>query len=88
MIATDQTHVPTGQFREASAEALPHADQAFDLVFMGLLLHQTDEPLQALREARRVVYKRVAIDDWRYEVDAFRPLACTWLVNDPSSLSG
>jgi len=73
MIAAAQSYVPAGQFREASAEALPYPDEAFDLVFMGLLLHESDEPLQALREARRVTRVRVGVLEWRYEDGDFGP---------------
>ncbi len=40
MIAAAQRFVPEGDFREASAEALPYPDNSFDLVFLGLLLHE------------------------------------------------
>jgi len=33
---------------------MPFPDGAFDLVFMGLLLHEADDNLAALREAQRV----------------------------------
>ena len=47
MIAAAQRFVPEGDFREASAEALPYPDNSFDLVFLGLLLHESDEPGKA-----------------------------------------
>lgn len=73
MVVAAEAYVPTGYFRQATAEALPYRDQAFDLVFMGLLLHETDEPLQALREARRVTRDRVGVLEWRYEDETFGP---------------
>jgi ubiquinone/menaquinone biosynthesis C-methylase UbiE len=73
MIAAVQAYVPAGQFREAPAEALPYPDEAFDLVFMGLLLHESDEPLQAVREARRVTRHRVSILEWPYQDGSFGP---------------
>jgi len=61
MIAVARQFVPEGDFREATAEALPYPDASFDLVFFGLLLHESDEPLKALQEARRVSRQRVCI---------------------------
>jgi ubiquinone/menaquinone biosynthesis C-methylase UbiE len=53
-------------FKKGSAEALPYAAAAFDLVFLGHVLHETDDPLAALNEARRVARIRVAILEWPY----------------------
>jgi len=43
MLPAARAYVPVGNFRESTAEALPFADAAFDLAFMGLLLHESDE---------------------------------------------
>jgi ubiquinone/menaquinone biosynthesis C-methylase UbiE len=66
MLPLAQEYVPDGEFRLARAESLPFPDASFDLVFMGLLLHETDDRIQALREARRVARARVAIFEWPY----------------------
>jgi ubiquinone/menaquinone biosynthesis C-methylase UbiE len=39
---------------------------AFDLAFLGLVLHETDDALAALMEARRVSRFRVGILEWAY----------------------
>ena len=65
--------VPSGQFREGIAESLPFAENEFDLVFMGLVLHETDDLLKALQEARRVIKQRLAILEWPYEANEFGP---------------
>ncbi len=57
-------HVPKAQFQEGRAEALPFDDASFGLVFLGHVLHETDDPVAALREARRVARVRVAILEW------------------------
>ena len=46
--------VPSGEFEVAPAEALPFEDGVFDLAFLGHVLHETDDALKALSEARRV----------------------------------
>jgi len=58
--------VPGAQFQEAPAEKIPLADHSFDLVFLGHVLHETDSPLKALKEARRVAGSRVVILEWPY----------------------
>ena len=65
MLAAARTHVP--------AEQLPFPDGSFDLVFMGLVLHETDSLATALHEARRVTRQRAAILEWRYQDEAFGP---------------
>jgi ubiquinone/menaquinone biosynthesis C-methylase UbiE len=58
--------VPAVRFIEAAAENLPFPDKSFDLAFLGLVLHETDDPLAALKELRRVSRLRVAIVEWPY----------------------
>jgi ubiquinone/menaquinone biosynthesis C-methylase UbiE len=67
MLAAARQFVPKGIFREGTAEALPYLDGSYDLVFLGLVLHETDETLKALKEARRVARSRVAILEWPYQ---------------------
>jgi ubiquinone/menaquinone biosynthesis C-methylase UbiE len=73
MITAAQGYVPRGEFREAVAEALPYPDASFDLVFFGLVLHEADEPLKALQEARRITRQRVCILEWPYPEGEFGP---------------
>jgi ubiquinone/menaquinone biosynthesis C-methylase UbiE len=73
MLPAARQFVPQGNFQEASAELLPFPDVMFDLVFMGLVLHESDEPLKALQEARRVARKRVCILEWPYLQSEFGP---------------
>jgi ubiquinone/menaquinone biosynthesis C-methylase UbiE len=71
MLPAARTYVPAGDFREATAEELPFVDATFDLIFMGLLLHESDERLQVLSEARRVARTRVCILEWAYREEDF-----------------
>ena len=65
--------MPEGTFFEARAEALPCDDGAYDLVFLGQLLHEVEDPLLVLKEARRVGRLRVAVLEWPYREDQQGP---------------
>jgi ubiquinone/menaquinone biosynthesis C-methylase UbiE len=73
MLPAAQQFVPLGTFQEGVAEKLPFLDRAFDLVFMGLLLHEVDDLLAAMSEAYRVTDKRLAILEWPDEEQSFGP---------------
>jgi ubiquinone/menaquinone biosynthesis C-methylase UbiE len=59
-------YAPQATFRQAPAEAIPFMDRSFDLVFLGHVLHETDERLRALQEARRVARGRAVVLEWPY----------------------
>lgn len=73
MLKAASLYVPSGIFQEGIAEKLPFQDGVFDLVFMGLLLHETDDVLAALREAHRVAFKRLVVLEWPEEEQPFGP---------------
>jgi len=73
MIAAARQFVPQGDFRESTAEELPYPNASFDLVFFGLVLHESDEPLKVLQDARRVTRQRVGILEWPYQAGEFGP---------------
>ncbi len=73
MLAAARQLVPQVTFREGLAESLPYPDDAFDLVFHGMVFHETDDRLQALKEAARVARQRVALLEWPYEMGEFGP---------------
>lgn len=73
MVAAARTHVPHGKFRLASAESLPFEAGSFDVVFLGLVLHEADDASRALAEARRVARQRVAVLEWPYRNDEHGP---------------
>jgi ubiquinone/menaquinone biosynthesis C-methylase UbiE len=73
MLPVAQQYVPSGSFQEGIAEKIPFPDGSFDLVFMGLLLHETDDVLLALNEAHRVALKRLAILEWPNEEQSYGP---------------
>lgn len=75
MIETAQRLVPKGHFQVAEAEALPYTDHTFDLVFLGHVLHETDERVKVLQEALRVARRRVVVLEWPYrETEVGPPL--------------
>jgi len=65
--------VPKAEFKEAAAESLPYPDHSFDLVFLGHVLHETDDPVQAIKEAARVATTRVAVLEWPYKEEELGP---------------
>jgi ubiquinone/menaquinone biosynthesis C-methylase UbiE len=73
LLAHAREYAPTATFEEAPAENMPFAEGAFDLVFLGHVLHETDNPLAALEEAHRVGWQRVAILEWPYREQPFGP---------------
>ena len=73
MLEAARRLVPEAEFKQARAEAIPYGNGEFDLSFLGLLLHETDDPVQVLREARRVSRSRVVVLEWPYVRDGHKP---------------
>ena len=73
MLVEAMNQVPGVRFQAGTAESLPYPDAAFDLVFMGLLFHETDDRPKAMQEAARVARLRVATLEWPYEEQAIGP---------------
>ena len=73
MLPAAREYVPQGDFHLGTAEKLPFDDAAFDLAVMGLVFHETDQPLEALRETRRVARQRAALLEWPYLENPFGP---------------
>jgi SAM-dependent methyltransferase len=66
LLSLAQSHGQSARFMAGVAEKLPFEDASFDLVFLGHVLHETDDRHAALSEARRVARLRVAILEWPY----------------------
>ncbi|MBN1423393.1 class I SAM-dependent methyltransferase [Candidatus Fermentibacteria bacterium] len=58
--------VTAARFLQAVAEDLPSRNKAFDLAFLCAVLHETDDGVAALGEARRVARYRVAVVEHPY----------------------
>ncbi len=73
MIDTAKRFLPEAEFKISKAENLPFDDNSFDLVFMGVLLHEVDDYAKALEEAKRVAVKQVSALEWKYTTEEFGP---------------
>ncbi len=73
MLVAARGFVPGGDFREGTAEQLPFPDGSFDFVFLGLVLHEADDPVKALKETRRTARQGVGILEWPYSDQSFGP---------------
>lgn len=73
MIQAASALVHSCRFQEATAEALPFANKSFDLLFLGNILHESDNPLLALKEAQRVATSRVTVLEWPYRQENAGP---------------
>ena len=52
MLTAAKTFVPKGTFLHGTVEDIPLKDKSFDIVFMGLVLHESDDIMKALSESR------------------------------------
>ena len=58
--------VPSAEFKQAAAEALTYGNGTYEVVFLAHVLHETDDPIGALSEARRVATKRGVVMECPY----------------------
>jgi SAM-dependent methyltransferase len=86
MLAAARQFVPNGDFHEATIDMLPFPDDSFDLVFLGLVLHESDDILRSLKEALRVVRRLTCILEWPYRDQPFGPPLAHRL--NPKELAG
>ncbi len=73
MLAAARDFVPSGDFRLAHMEKLPFDDGQFDFSFLGFVLHEADDLLTALKEAKRVAKQRVVVLEWPHEEQEYGP---------------
>ncbi len=73
MVQAALGHVPGADIRVGTAEKLPFDDDSFDLVFLGLVFHETDDPAEAVSEALRVARRRIGILEWPFRVQEMGP---------------
>lgn len=73
MVEAAKAHLPSADLRVATAEDLPFAGASFDLVFLGLVFHETDHPARAVTEALRVARRRIAILEYPFRTQPAGP---------------
>jgi ubiquinone/menaquinone biosynthesis C-methylase UbiE len=73
MIEAAKSYLPDSIFEQSTAEDLPFDDNSFDIVFIGVLLHEVNDFVKALSEAKRVAKHQVSVLEWSYKVEDFGP---------------
>lgn len=73
MLEAARSFVPSGTFLAGTVEAIPFADDSFDVVFLGHVLHESDDLDGALSECRRVARQRVCVLEWPYREEPVGP---------------
>jgi ubiquinone/menaquinone biosynthesis C-methylase UbiE len=73
MIKASKGLVPGVSFKQATAESIPFADKSFDLVFLGLVLHEADDAQMALSESKRCAKRRVVVLEWPCKQEEIGP---------------
>ena len=73
MVRVSKELVPKASFQQATAESIPFADKSFDLVFMGLVLHEADDVQKALSESRRCAKRSLIVLEWPYKEEEAGP---------------
>ena len=73
MIKAAKTFVPAGNFQQGIIEEMPFKDKSFDLVFLGHVLHESDNLTKALSESKRCAKHRVVVLEWPYKQEEIGP---------------
>jgi ubiquinone/menaquinone biosynthesis C-methylase UbiE len=73
MIEATKQFAPEGIFKLAPAENIPFEDNSFDITFFGLVFHEVDDYLKALKEAFRVSTVGTFLLEWNYAKEEFGP---------------
>ena len=73
MIEEAKKYLPEAEFKVAKAESIPFEDASFDAVFFGVVLHEVDDFMKTLAEAKRVSRLKAFILEWQYKTEDFGP---------------
>ena len=66
MLKAAKEFVPIGRFLHGTVEEIPSKENSFDIVFLGHVLHESDNIVKALSESKRVAKQKVCILEWPY----------------------
>jgi ubiquinone/menaquinone biosynthesis C-methylase UbiE len=66
MIEESRRLLPSAEFKIGAADAIPYMESSFDVVFLGHVLHESDDIVKTLIEAHRVARNRVSILEWPF----------------------
>jgi ubiquinone/menaquinone biosynthesis C-methylase UbiE len=73
MLKAAKEFAPTGIFFNGTVEKMPFKNKSFDLVFLGHVLHESDDLTKALSESQRVTKKKVCTLEWPYKQEGSGP---------------
>jgi ubiquinone/menaquinone biosynthesis C-methylase UbiE len=73
MLKAAKEFTPSGTFLSGTAEEIPLKDKSFDLVFLGHVLHETDDLIKALSESKRIAKQKVCVLEWPYKQEENGP---------------
>jgi ubiquinone/menaquinone biosynthesis C-methylase UbiE len=73
MLKTAEGFVSDGTFLLGTVEEIPGGNRSFDLVFLGHVLHESDDIFKALSESKRIARQRVCILEWPYKQEESGP---------------
>jgi ubiquinone/menaquinone biosynthesis C-methylase UbiE len=73
MLEAAREFIPDGIFLKGTVEAIPAANKSFDLIFLGHVLHESDDLIKALSESKRCAKQRITILEWPYKQEESGP---------------
>jgi ubiquinone/menaquinone biosynthesis C-methylase UbiE len=73
MLKVAENYVSHGIVLPGTVENIPFHNKSYDLVFLGHVLHESDDIIKALSECKRVARHRVCILEWPYKQEESGP---------------
>jgi ubiquinone/menaquinone biosynthesis C-methylase UbiE len=73
MLKMAKEFTPAGTFLYGTVEEMPLENKTFDIVFLGHVLHESDDIVKALLETKRVAKQKVCILEWPYKQEEGGP---------------
>jgi ubiquinone/menaquinone biosynthesis C-methylase UbiE len=73
MLKAVNEFIPDGTFLPGTIENVPFHNKSFDLVFLGHVLHESDDIIKALSESKRVAKQKICVLEWPYKQEESGP---------------